>query len=89
MLANVDNEVRVDPPLHTANLLSGLAITLTLMDLGALDSISFLVWIQCDGKTTANAIADVFAVSGNVDIVRAAIKGVLDKLETSGLIKWI
>ena len=55
----------------------------------ALDSISFLVWIQCDGKTTANAIADVFAVSGNVDIVRAAIKGVLDKLETSGLIKWI
>ena len=55
----------------------------------ALDPISFLVWIQCDGKTSANAIADVFAVSGNADIVRAAIKGVIDKLESSGLIKWV
>ena len=55
----------------------------------ALDPISFLVWIQCDGKTSMNVIADVFAVEGNVDIVRAAIKGVLEKLEGSGLIKWI
>jgi hypothetical protein len=40
MLANVDRDVNVDPPLHTANLLSGLAITFTLIDLGALYSIS-------------------------------------------------
>jgi len=41
MLAKVDRDVRVEPPLHTANLLSGLAMTLTLIDLGALASISF------------------------------------------------
>lgn len=41
MLLKVVREVKVDPPLHTANLLSGLAITLTLIDLGALYSISF------------------------------------------------
>jgi len=41
MLANVDNDVKVDPPLQTANLLSGLAITFTVIDLGALYSISF------------------------------------------------
>jgi len=40
MLAKVDREVRVEPPLQTANLLSGLAMTLTVIDLGALDSIS-------------------------------------------------
>lgn len=53
-----------------------------------LDAISFLVWIQCDGKTSLDKITDVFAVSGNHDIVKAAIKGVMDKLEENGLIKW-
>ena len=41
MLANVDRDVSVEPPLQTAYLLSGLAITLTVMDFGALFSISF------------------------------------------------
>jgi len=41
MLAKVDRDVKVEPPLHTANLLSGLAITFTVIDLGALYSISF------------------------------------------------
>jgi len=41
MLANVDRDVRVDPPLHTAYFLSGLAITLTYIDFGACASISF------------------------------------------------
>lgn len=54
-----------------------------------LDPISFLVWIQCDGKTSVNAIADVFAVDGNRDIVKAAISSVLEKLEHGGLIKWV
>jgi hypothetical protein len=54
-----------------------------------LDAISFLVWIQCDGKTSLEKIVDVFAVNGNRDIVKAAIKGILEKLESNGLIKWV
>jgi hypothetical protein len=40
MLANVDKLVNVDPPLHTAYLLSGEAMTFTYTDLGALSIIS-------------------------------------------------
>jgi hypothetical protein len=54
-----------------------------------LDPISFLVWIQCDGKTDLEKIVDVFSVNGNRDIVKAAITGILEKLESSGLIKWV
>lgn len=54
-----------------------------------LDPISFLVWIQCDGKTDLETIVDVFSVNGNRDIVKAAISGILSKLKSSGLIKWI
>lgn len=53
-----------------------------------LDPIGFLVWIQCDGKTDIERIVDVFSVNGNRDIVKAAITGILDKLESNGLIKW-
>ena len=55
----------------------------------SLDPISFLVWIQCDGKTNIEKIVDIFSVDGNRDIVKAAIVGILEKLETSGLIKWV
>jgi len=55
----------------------------------SLDPISFLVWIQCDGKTNLEQIVDVFSVDGNRDIIKAAISGILDKLKNSGLIKWI
>jgi len=55
----------------------------------SLDPIAFLVWIQCDGKTNIESIVDVFSVNGNRDIVKAAITGILEKLEGSGLIKWI
>lgn len=54
-----------------------------------LDPISFLVWIQCDGKTGLEQITDVFAVNGNRDIIKAAISGILDKLTNNGLIKWV
>jgi Coenzyme PQQ synthesis protein D (PqqD) len=54
-----------------------------------LDPISFLVWIQCDGKTDLEAIVDIFSVNGNRDIIKAAIKGILEKMESSGLVKWI
>jgi hypothetical protein len=54
-----------------------------------LDPISFLVWIQCDGKTDLERIVDIFSVDGNRDIVKAAITGVLEKLESNGLIKWV
>lgn len=54
-----------------------------------LDPISFLVWIQCDGKTSVDKITDVFSVNGNRDIVRAAIGSVLEKLSNNGLLKWV
>lgn len=53
-----------------------------------LDPISFLVWIQCDGKTDMETIVDIFSVNGNRDIIKAAIKGIIEKLEGIGLVKW-
>jgi len=55
----------------------------------ALDPISFLVWVQCDGKTNVEKIVDIFSVNGNRDIIKAAVSGILDKLTNSGLIKWM
>jgi hypothetical protein len=54
-----------------------------------IDPITFLVWIQCDGKTSVDQITDVFSVNGNRDIVKAAIMGILDKLEKIGIIEWV
>jgi hypothetical protein len=54
-----------------------------------LDPISFLVWIQCDGKTELEQIVDIFSVDGNRDIVKAAITGIIDKLHGNGLVKWV
>lgn len=54
-----------------------------------IDPISFLVWIQCDGKTSVEKIVDVFSVDGNRDIIKAAIQGILEKLNESKLINWI
>lgn len=51
-----------------------------------IDSISFLVWIQCDGKTSVDDIVDVFSVDGNRDIVKAAINGIIEKLQKKSLI---
>lgn len=55
----------------------------------SLDPISFLVWIQCDGKTNIEQIIDVFAVDGNRDIIKSAVVGILEKLESKGLVKWV
>lgn len=55
----------------------------------SLDPISFLVWIQCDGKTDIEQIVDVFSVNGNRDIIKAAITGILDKLANARLVKWV
>jgi hypothetical protein len=52
-----------------------------------LDSISFLVWLQCDGNTDIESIVDVFSVNGNRDIVRNAIMNILKNLENLNLIK--
>jgi hypothetical protein len=54
-----------------------------------LDTISFLVWIQCDGKTGIEQIVDVFSIGGNRDIIHAALTGVLQKLTESGAIVWV
>ena len=54
-----------------------------------IDPITFLVWIQCDGKTSIDDIVQVFSVDGNRDVVKAAISGILEKLKSNGLIKWI
>ena len=53
-----------------------------------IDPITFLVWIQCDGKTSIEEITDIFSVNGNRDIVKAAILGIIDKLIKSGLLQW-
>lgn len=53
-----------------------------------LDPISFLVWVQCDGKTSLEEIVDIFSVNGNRDIVKAAIQEILERLERNGLIEW-
>ena len=53
-----------------------------------IDPITFLVWIQCDGKTSVEQMTYVFSVNGNRDIVKAAIRGILEKLKNSGLIEW-
>jgi hypothetical protein len=53
-----------------------------------IDPIAFLVWLQCDGKTSVDEMTDVFSVNGNRDIVKSAIKGILEKLKNSGLIEW-
>ena len=53
-----------------------------------IDPITFLVWIQCDGKTSIEEITDIFSVNGNRDIVKAAIMGIIDKLVKTGLIEW-
>ncbi|MBI5871775.1 PqqD family protein [archaeon] len=71
---------------------SGNAYVLLDKDLGknfTIDPISFLVWVQCDGKTEVEKIVDIFSVNGNRDIIKAAINGILEKLEGNGLIKWI
>lgn len=52
------------------------------------DSVSFLIWVQCDGKTSVDEIANVLSVDGNKDMVKAAVKGILDRLEKSELIVW-
>ena len=52
-----------------------------------IDPIAFLVWIQCDGKTSLEQMTDIFSVNGNRDIVKAAIKGILDRLNKSGLVE--
>jgi hypothetical protein len=52
-----------------------------------LDSISFLVWLQCDGNTDIESIVDVFSVNGNRDIVRNAIMNILKNLENLNLVK--
>jgi len=53
-----------------------------------LDSISFLVWLQCDGNTDIESIVDIFSVNGNRDIVRNAIMNILKNLENLNLIKF-
>ena len=53
-----------------------------------IDPIAFMVWVQCDGQTDLESMTDVFSVDGNRDIVKAALRGILDKLKESGLIIW-
>jgi len=55
----------------------------------SLDAIAFLVWIQCDGKTSVETVVDVFSAGGNRDIVKAAIVSVFEKLTVMGMITWV
>ncbi|OGI15915.1 hypothetical protein A3K63_00985 [Candidatus Micrarchaeota archaeon RBG_16_49_10] len=51
-----------------------------------IDTTSFLIWVQCDGKTSVEDMTDIFSVNGNRDIVKAAIVGIIDKLKDYGLV---
>ena len=53
-----------------------------------IDATSFLIWIQCDGKTTVDSMVEIFSVNGNSDIVKAAILGIIDKLKDFGLVEY-
>lgn len=52
-----------------------------------LDPIAFIVWLQCDGKTPIDEIADLLSVEDNKDIVKATVKGIIDRLAENGIIK--
>jgi hypothetical protein len=54
-----------------------------------LDPVSFLIWVQCDGKTSMEEIVDVLTVGTNRDVIKAAVTGVMEKLTTGGLLKWV
>ena len=53
-----------------------------------IDDTSFLIWIQCDGKTEVDDMVEIFSVNGNKDIVKAAILGIIDKLKDYGLVEY-
>ncbi|MFH8081006.1 MAG: PqqD family protein [Candidatus Aenigmatarchaeota archaeon] len=52
-----------------------------------LDPIAFIVWLQCDGKTPVDEIADLLSTEDNKDIVKAAVNGIIDRLAENGIIK--
>jgi len=54
----------------------------------SLDAISFLIWMQCDGKTDLEDLVDLFAINGNRDIVRNAVLNILENLRNLNLIEW-
>jgi hypothetical protein len=54
-----------------------------------LDTVSWMVWIQCDGKVDVEQIVDIFSVDGNRDIIKVAINNILEKLAKSDLISWV
>lgn len=52
-----------------------------------LDPIAFIVWLQCDGKTSVDEIANLLSVEDNKDVVKAAVTGIIERLKESGLIE--
>ncbi len=52
-----------------------------------IDELAFMIWAQCDGKTSVQKIVDVFTVGSNREIVTASVNGILDKLKDAGFIK--
>lgn len=54
-----------------------------------IEPLAFMIWAQCDGRTSIEDIIDVFAVGGNKEVVKASINGILKRLEDAKLIKWV
>lgn len=52
-----------------------------------LDPMSFIIWLQCDGKTSVEEIVNLLSVENNQDIVKAAVSGILERLKQNGIIK--
>ena len=57
-------------------------------ELFQIDAIAFMIWAQCDGKTSMDRIVDIFALGNNREVVKASINGVLERLSKAGFIKW-
>lgn len=68
---------------------SYLVLDQNTMKTHSLDPVSFMVWVQCDGSIKIEQLVDVFSVNGNRDVIKLAIKGILERLTDFGLIRWV
>ena len=52
-----------------------------------IDAVAFMIWAQCDGKTSVDKIIDLFSLGSNKEVVKASVNGVIDRLKEAGFIK--
>ena len=52
-----------------------------------LDPMSFIIWLQCDGKTSVDEIVNLLSVENNQDIIKASVSGIIERLKQNGILK--